>query len=72
MEVLNEADARRLRTARRVAHLPDKAVEIRVVRHRVGFDAIAGPVPVAGDALAAAKLDLRNVRLLERELARRG
>jgi len=114
---LDDADADRLRRARRVARLLDEAVEIPVIRRRVGVDAVAGLVPVVGDFLAAllslvvvweafrlgarrrtlarmllyvvvdffvgsvpvvgdlldaaVKLNLRNVRLLERELARR-
>ncbi|QZX98684.1 DUF4112 domain-containing protein [Halobaculum rubrum] len=110
-------DARRLRRARRVAHLLDDAIRLPVVRYRVGVDALAGVVPVLGDTLAAllalvvvweafrldarkrtlarmllyvgldllvgsvpivgdvldavVKLNRRNVRLLERDLARR-
>ena len=112
------ADARRLRRARRVAYLLDDAIRLPVVRYRVGVDALAGVVPVAGDLLATVlallvvwdafrlgarkrllarmllyvgidllvgsvpivgdvldavvKLNRRNVRLLERDLARRG
>jgi len=110
-------DARRLRRARRVAHLLDDAIRLPVVRYRVGVDALAGVVPVIGDLLATVlallvvweafrlgarkrtlarmllyvgvdllvgsapivgdvldavvKLNRRNVRLLERDLARR-
>ncbi|WP_435065432.1 DUF4112 domain-containing protein [Halobaculum sp. EA56] len=46
------ADARRLRRARGVARLLDDAVELPVVRYRVGVDALAGLVPVVGDVLA--------------------
>ncbi|UIO99244.1 DUF4112 domain-containing protein [Halobaculum sp. CBA1158] len=108
---------RRLRRARRLAHLLDDAVRLPVIRYRVGVDAIAGLLPVAGDLFAAflsllvvweafrlgarrrtlavmlvsvgvdfvvgsvpvvgdvldavVKLNRRNVRLLERDLARR-
>ncbi|QZP38623.1 DUF4112 domain-containing protein [Halobaculum magnesiiphilum] len=46
------ADARRLRRARRVAHLLDDAIRLPVVRYRVGVDALAGVIPVVGDLLA--------------------
>ncbi|MFC6786114.1 DUF4112 domain-containing protein [Halobaculum halobium] len=46
------AGARRLRRARRVAHLLDDAIRLPVVRYRVGVDALAGVVPVLGDLLA--------------------
>jgi hypothetical protein len=115
--VADPSDARRLGRARHVAHLLDDAFEIPVVRYRVGVDALAGVVPVVGDALATllalvvvweayrlgarkrtlarmllyvavdllvgsvpivgdaldavVKANRRNVRLLERDLARR-
>lgn len=116
--VVSPGDARRLGRARRVAHLLDDSIKVPFVPYRIGVDALAGLVPVVGDALgsflgllvvweafrlgarkrtlvrmllyvaadflvgsvpfvgdildATMKLNLRNVRALERDLARRG
>ncbi|WP_284013479.1 DUF4112 domain-containing protein [Halobaculum litoreum] len=111
------AAARRLRRARRVGTLLDDSIAVPFVPYRIGLDAVAGLVPVVGDAVgsivalfvvwqafrlgarkrtlarmllfvaldyllglvplvgdvldATLKLNLRNVRALERDLARR-
>ncbi|WP_277555422.1 DUF4112 domain-containing protein [Halobaculum limi] len=45
--------ARRLRRARRLAHLLDDSINVPLVPYRIGFDALAGLVPVVGDALGS-------------------
>ena len=43
---------RALARARRVGFFLDEAVELPVVRYRIGFDSLVGLVPVVGDAFA--------------------
>ena len=43
----------RLQRARRLATLTDSAVELPLLRVRVGLDALLGLVPVVGDLLGA-------------------
>lgn len=45
---------RRLESARRLARLTDSAIELPLLRVRVGADALLGLVPVVGDAIGAA------------------
>ena len=53
--IRNHAERRRLARERliRLSHLMDAAVEIPILRTRVGLDAVLGLVPVAGDLLSA-------------------
>lgn len=43
---------RALARARRVGYFMDEAIELPVVRYRIGFDSLVGLVPVVGDVLA--------------------
>ncbi|MFC7096531.1 DUF4112 domain-containing protein [Halobaculum marinum] len=45
--------AARLRRARRIAHLLDDSIKVPLVPYRIGFDAVAGLVPVVGDAVGS-------------------
>jgi Domain of unknown function (DUF4112) len=53
--IRNHAERRRLARERliRLSHLMDAAIEVPVLRTRVGLDAVLGLVPVAGDLLSA-------------------
>ena len=53
--IRNHAERRRRARERliRLSHLMDAAVEIPILRTRVGLDAVLGLVPVAGDLLSA-------------------
>lgn len=53
--VRNHAERRRLARERliRLSHLMDAAIEVPILRTRVGLDAVLGLVPVAGDLLSA-------------------
>lgn len=53
--IRNHAERRRLARERliRLSHLMDAAIEVPILRTRVGLDAVLGLVPVAGDLLSA-------------------
>jgi hypothetical protein len=53
--IRNHAERRRLARERliRLSHLMDAAIEVPVLRTRVGLDAVLGLVPVAGDLVSA-------------------
>jgi len=53
--IRNHAERRRRARERliRLSHLMDAAVEIPILRTRVGLDAVLGLVPVAGDLFSA-------------------
>ena len=53
--IRNHAERRRRARERliRLSHLMDAAVEVPILRTRVGLDAVLGLVPVAGDLLSA-------------------
>lgn len=53
--IRNHAERRRLARERliRLSHLMDAAIEVPILRTRVGLDAVLGLVPVADDLLSA-------------------
>ena len=67
-----DAAERKRRARERLIHLSkllDAAVEVPLLRTRVGLDALLGVVPVAGDiADVYFKAHMRNLRLLQKEL----
>ena len=48
---LSQVAQRRFRRLRSLAHLLDNAIEIPIIRYRVGLDPLLGLLPVGGDVV---------------------